>query len=409
VDVVWVSHLVPNPPIAGVLARSHHLLRAVAKRHRVHLISFVQQYWLELAFGSVEAGLEACRATLSEWVESITLLPIPSEQQRFLGRELLAARSLIGHPYTVRWLTSAEAHRCVRETTRRVKPRVTHLDTISLAQYRASITTGACTLGHHNIESHMLLRRAAAEANWAKRWYFRQEGVRLERYEARTARDFALHITCSALDAQRLRRIAGDIPIIDVPNGVDVAFFAPPAAPSPTSDLVFVGTMNWYPNVDAMRFFASEVWPTVRERHPESRFHMVGASPPADLQAVAAADSRFLVHGFVEDVREYAARAAVFVCPIRDGGGTKLKLLDAFAMGCAVVAHPLAVEGIEAVAGTHYLSATSADDFINAIARLLRDPALRASLGASARSLACTTYAFAALGDRFTDALERVA
>jgi len=403
--ILWVSHLVPYPPIAGVLSRSYHLLRRVAQQHEVHLLTFTQESWLRVAFGSVEKGTAASRTALGEFVRSAHYEPIPSEGQ-VAGRYRLALRSLWGDCYSVKWLASATARKTIAQLTSTMQFDLVHFDTISLAQYQDCIGATPSTLGHHNVESHMLLRRSESESNALKRWYFRQEGRRLERYERAMGPRFAMHVTCSALDSERLQDIVGSVRVESVPNGVDTEYFRPVSAAADNEDLVFVGTMNWYPNADAMRFFASEVWPTLRVARPRSRVLIGGASPPSDLVALSTRDERFRVLGFLDDIRPTVHDAALYVCPIRDGGGTKLKLLDAFAMGKCVVAHPLACEGIDVTAGHDVCFAERPEDFVREIERLLDSPSERARIGRNARALVEASYSYDALGTAMCRAFE---
>src|SRR5690606_22417882 len=144
----------------------------------------------------------------------------------------------------------------------------------------------------------------------------------------------------------------------------------------------------------------------LRDAVPGLEVDVIGAQPPPALRALAAADPRFHVHGFVDDVRPAMARAAVYVCPIRDGGGTKLKILDALAMGMAIVAHPVACEGIDVTPGRDVLLAEDAAGFADAIRALLRDPARRRALGAAARRLAETRYGARAVCASLASAIE---
>ena len=218
----------------------------------------------------------------------------------------------------------------------------------------------------------MMLRRARIEEHPLKRLYFWQEGLRLRRYERRVCPHFDLNITCSSLDTQRLERVAPGVAVAEVPNGVDTEYFRPNADLEHSRSLVFAGNMSWYPNAAAMLFFADRVWPALKAKLPGVTMDVIGGSPPPRLSALAARDEDFRVHGFVSDVRPYIGRAAAYVCPIMDGGGTKLKILDALAMGKAIVAHPIACEGIEVQDGRDVIFAREPDEFVRASRRCWR-------------------------------------
>ena len=188
----------------------------------------------------------------------------------------------------------------------------------------------------------MMLRRARIESNVAKRFYFWQEGLRLRRFERSVCREFDLNLTCSELDTKRLQAVSPGVAVAEVPNGVDTEYFRLNQEPERPLSLVFAGNMSWYPNAAAMLFFAEKIWPALKKKLPGVTMDVIGANPSPRLSALAARDRDFRVRGFVPDVRTDISTAALYVCPIKDGGGTKLKILDALAMGRPIVAHPIA-------------------------------------------------------------------
>lgn len=406
--VLWFSHLVPYPETGlGVLQRSYHMVRELARAHQVYLLAFVQRKIIEELLGDVDAGLESARGHLEQYCSRVQFLPIPSERSRF-GRSWLSARSLIGpHPYTIRWLKSEEARSIAANWNASVDFDIVHFDTLSLAPYRTVFTHGAKTLDHHNIESDMMLRRARIERHPLKRLYFWQEGLRLRRYEQRVCREFDLNITCSSLDTHRLKAATPDLAVTEVPNGVDTEYFHPDGTPEQPLSVVFAGNMSWYPNAAAMIFFAERVWPALKNALPGVTMNVIGANPPARVSAVAARDENFRVHGFVADVRPHIGGAALYVCPIMDGGGTKLKILDALAMGKAIVAHPIACEGIDVHNGRDIVFAREPDEFVNNIVSLLESPERRTQLSVNARALAESSYSYSFIGRKLVRDLEK--
>jgi polysaccharide biosynthesis protein PslH len=406
--VLWFSHLVPYPEAGlGVLQRSYHLVRELARAHEVHLLAFVQRKIIRDLLGDVEDGLGRAREHLGGYCAKVEFLPIPSDSSA-LRRTWLAARSLAGaHPYTIRWLQSDIARRVAAEWSASIDFDVVHFDTLSLAPYRGIFPRAARSLNHHNIESDMMLRRARIEEHPLKRLYFWQEGVRLQRYERRVCPHFDLNITCSSLDTERLERVAPGVAVAEVPNGVDTEYFHPNGESEHSRSLVFAGNMSWYPNAAAMLFFADKVWPALKAELTGVTMDVIGGNPPPRLSALAAQDKDFRVHGFVSDVRPYIGRAAAYVCPIMDGGGTKLKILDALAMGKAIVAHPIACEGIEVQDGRDVIFAREPDEFVRSIAALMENPGLGRRLSLNARSLAESSYSYSLIGRGLVSAFER--
>ena len=408
--MLWVSHLVPYPPKSGVLLRSYHLVRELSRHADVDLAGFVQTAWLDRCFPGQERSraLTQCLTALREFCTPRDFVPIPSEEQ-IAGKPRLALTSLVGATAAVRWLRSGAMRQSLAALAAAGRYDVVHFDTVSLAQYRPIFTGVPASLGHHNIESHMLLRRAGHEPMALKRWLYQREGERLLAYERSVIPWFDIHVTCSEVDSDRLREIAPHPNVVSVPNGVDVDYFRPAATAPIANTFVFVGTMDWYPNVDAMRFFVHDVWPSIKARVPDATMGVVGGNPPAWLREAAVADPSLRVYGFVDDVRPYLEGARVYVCPIRDGGGTKLKMLDALAMGKAIVAHPLAAEGLDVVDGEHVVYASTAQDYVDALPPLLADDARLAALGRAGRELVVARYSFAMLGRDLADHFQAVA
>jgi polysaccharide biosynthesis protein PslH len=406
--VLWFSHLVPYPEAGlGVLQRSYHLVRELSRAHEVYLLAFVQRKIIGDLLGEVDAGLERAHQHLSEYCARVQFLSIPSDSSR-LRRTWLAARSLAGgHPYTIRWLQSESARRVAADWNASIDFDVVHFDTLSLAPYRKIFARAPKSLDHHNIESDMMLRRAQIEQHPLKRLYFWQEGLRLQRYERRVCPHFDLNITCSSLDTQRLKRVAPGVAVTEVPNGVDTEYFHPKGDSGHSRGLVFAGNMSWYPNAAAMLFFADRIWPALKAKLPGVTMDVIGGNPPPRLSALAARDDNFRVHGFVPDVRPYIAQAAVYVCPIMDGGGTKLKILDALAMGKAIVAHPIACEGIQVQDRRDVIFAREPDEFAGSIATLLESPELRKQLSLNARALAESSYSYSFIGRQLVSAIDR--
>jgi len=343
--ILWLSHLIPYPPKGGVLQRSYNLIRELSKYHEVSLLAFNQSALLGSMFPSVSVGKEEAKKQLLAFCKDVEFVDIPSESSSS-GKYILALKSLFSSSsYTTNWLVSKEMSSAIDAISGDNEFDLIHFDTISLAVYLPLFEDVPKILDHHNIESHMMLRRAEQESNMFKKFYYYQKGRKISSYEKAICKKFDLHITCSELDSQRLRNIDASLNVDEIPNGVDVDYFIPDFENEQGTRLVFAGGLNWYPNQDAMLFFARDIWPILKEKCPEVEMDLIGKNAPKELCELGQWDENYHVHGFVDDVRGYLSRASVYVCPIRDGGGTKLKLLEAFAKGKAVVAHPAACEG----------------------------------------------------------------
>jgi sugar transferase (PEP-CTERM/EpsH1 system associated) len=407
-NMLWLAHAIPYPPKAGFLLRSYNLLKELARHQTVDLIAFVQEQWVTTLFDNYAAGIEESRRALGEFCRNVTFLPIDN-LRRPGGKHITALQALAsGSSYSASWLHSSAAREAIARQMAASAYDLVHFDTIGLAPYRDLVQRAPATLMHHNIESHMMLRRADNATHRLARLYFQHEGRLLRKLEQRTASQFSRHITCSDLDSERLKELMPQVDAVAIPNGVDCEFFTSKGGATRPNSLIFVGTMNWYPNVDAMMFFLREIWPGLQQRIPSVTLDIAGSNPPESVVQLAQSLSNVKVHGYVPDVRPMIDSAAVFVCPIRDGGGTKLKILDAFAMKKCVVAHPIACEGIDATDGRDVVFASEPQEFIARIVELLNDDARRARIGAAARELVERQYSFRAIGAQFSQVMADV-
>lgn len=401
--ILWLSHLIPYPPKGGVLQRAYYLLKEISKYHEVDLLAFHQPNLMKPLVSDLAAGIDESKQVLGEFCGKVEYVEITSQQGRF-GNYTLALKSLLTKdPYNINWLKSEEYTKLLQGLLQTSDYDLVHFDTISLVPYFPCIGNIPSVLDHHNIESHMLIRRSENESNPLKKWYFLQEGRRLKKFEQQYCPEFSLNITCSEIDQQHLQKISPASWVEEVPNGVDVGFFKPDKSVAQEKNLIFIGTLNWYPNVEAVRFIAHKLWPALRAEVQDISIDIIGASPPEDIVQLSKADKNFRVHGFVDDILPFMNKAAVYVCPIRDGGGTKLKVLDALSMEKAVVAHPIACEGIRVENGVNVFFAESVDEYVSEIKQLLENEESRKNAGEAARQLIEKEYAFDIVGKKLCD------
>ena len=157
-----------------------------------------------------------------------------------------------------------------------------------------------------------------------------------------------------------------------IANGVDVEYFRHDGSPTVPGNLVMASGMNWFPNRDAVLYMCTEIWPLLSAKMPELTWTIVGASPPQQVVDLAARDPRVVVTGFVDDVRPYLSRAEIYLCPMRDGGGTRVKILDALAMAKPIVSTTMGCEGIDVTPGVDVLIADTPDAFVSADCAIAR-------------------------------------
>jgi glycosyltransferase involved in cell wall biosynthesis len=254
-------------------------------------------------------------------------------------------------------------------------------------------------LFEHNVE-HLIWRRLAATAPLWQRPLIELEWRKMRRFEARASARADLTVAVSEADAELLAGLAPAAQVRPVPTGVDTDYFAPNGRAEVDGRLVFVGSMDWYPNEDATLHLIDSILPLVRRELPDAALTVVGRNPSPRLRAAAEAAGA-TVTGMVPDVRPHVGEGAVVVVPLRVGGGTRLKIFEALAMGKAVVSTAIGAEGLPLVSGEHFLEADEPAAFAAAVVALLRDEARRHALGAAGRELVVERYSWDHVGREF--------
>ncbi len=259
----------------------------------------------------------------------------------------------------------------------------------------------------HNIESAIWRRYEENETNPAKRWYISKQRQKVEAFE-RVCFGWVDGATAvSTLEAKTIADLGVRYPVDVIDNGVDVEYFAPRPKSDCSISLVFTGSMDWRPNQDAARYFVSEVWPLILERYPDASVLWVGRDPSPDILDLQKTRG-VVITGTVDDVRPYIGNATVYIVPLRIGGGSRLKILEAMAMKKAIVSTTVGAEGLRVTDGQHLLLADTPSEFADAIQRCINDPALCARLGEQGRLLVEEHYRWEQLGKRFSVYLESV-
>lgn len=260
---------------------------------------------------------------------------------------------------------------------------------------------GRAILFQHNVETVIWRRHAETAPSAARRAYFRLQAERMFAFERTVCRAAGSIIAVSAKDCATMRDLFGVTRVHDTPTGVDTAFFAPQPAP-PAADLVFVGSMDWMPNIDGIEWFTSEILPLLRRRHAECSLAVAGRAPGAAIQALGQADPRIRITGTVPDIRPWLWGSRVSIVPLRVGGGTRLKIYEAMAAGVPVVSTAVGAEGLDYTDGEDILIADTPAEFAEACSRLLTDTALAAKIAANARHLVASRFSW----DRVTNDFE---
>jgi glycosyltransferase involved in cell wall biosynthesis len=401
VKILFLSHFPPWPPTGhGALQRTHHLLRRIAAEHEVHLLALVPK-----AAAPSAGDLSRTIAALEGIVASVHAFRL---DENVVRKVWCAVRSLAGNtPYWEHLFENSSAHRALESLLRRHRFDLVHADIVFLRRYAWAARGTPLVLNHHNVESHLLERRALSAGHPLARRFFRAQASRVEAVERTLARRAAGNLLVSQLDEERLRVLAGELDTAVIANGVDLDFFNYLQTTGEPGHLVFAGGMDWFPNRDAMAAFAADTWPALVNDGHHRRLTVIGRNPPPELLALQS-DSRVSVTGFVDDVRPYIERASIYVCPIRVGGGTRLKVLDALAMGRPLVSSDIGVEGLGLSEGEHYLRANSTAELIAQVRRLESDAELGNRLRTAGRAFVERHYGWDGIARRLESAYGRV-
>jgi len=401
-QLVWLSHFIPYPPHGGSRQRSFNLIRFISKTYQVHLFALNLQREMADRVAEYKKELNQYCTEVEIWEP-----PFPWRGVRWWAQ--LALSPFYRKHYGAHALWSPEVDRRWRLVLEKHPGALLHFDSIDLAGYVAAAAGFRKVLNHHNCESAMAYRRAERESNPLKKAYLWSQARKLERLEREMCAAFDMNLAVSDVDAEILRSRCPSGHFHIVENGTDTDYFHPSDAEPEPNTLVFAGSLDWYPNISGLRFFVRETWPLLKEKSPGIRLYVAGRSPVPEIVRLAKSDPAIELIADPPDIRPWVWRASVFICPIIDGGGTRLKILDALAMGKAVVSTPTGCEGLRFQGGGPVLVSNQRVEFISQTLHALNDKALRRDLGLRGRALAQAVYGWTAIAGQLSEAYEQAA
>ena len=400
--VLFVAPQIPFPLDTGGKIRTFYQLKALAERFEVDLLALGHDIGAE-GDDPLWRGIEASLREV--WC-------IPRDGIDRKGALLSAARSLLGTlPYPVEKYRSSKAGALIAEKTRGGRYEVVHFDSLHTFRLVDRVAPHArLVLDEHNVEALILERMAEVSEPWWKRRLVEDQAARTDTFERLSALRAHRVLLCSSEDldllAERTGRRAG---FEVIPNGVDLTRFDPEGEggriESEEPYAMFLGSMDWWPNADGVSWFVKEIWPRIRRLHPALGLKVVGRNPAAELRALGGQEG-IEITGGVPDVRPYMRGCSAFVVPLRVGGGTRLKILEAMAIGAPIVSTSIGCEGIEAQAGRDLLVEDSVAGFAAAVSALSQAPERRAELSAGGRQVVEGLYSWEAIGRRLVGVYE---
>lgn len=386
--ILFVSPMPVSPPRFGAQARMHGLLRELSRRHAVTAVVLVDD----------EFDIEECRQSMQDYCREVLVVRNPHSPNG-VGKRLQQVRSLISAQSFERLQVTVPAVQQQLDRVLRahrfdiVNLEFSFLSHLNLRQAPPGEKLPVLIIDSHNIDFD-LARQYSRMGSWIRRRYHAANWPKLQREELAAYGEADGVYLCSRADQHRLLTLVPAARTTVIPNAADVEYYRPQPddPPSDGRTVVFFGHLSYVPNIDGVAYFVDKIWPRIAAAHPQARCKIIGASPHPSLLKLAG--SHIELTGFVPDLRPHLAAAAAVVVPLRLGGGTRLKIVEAMSMAKAIVSTSLGAEGIEATPERDLLIEDQPTAFAAAVNRLLAEPERAVRIGNSARALALEKYSW---------------
>ncbi len=376
--VLLLTQVLPYPPDSGPKIKTWNLIKYLARRHAITLVSFVR--------GDQSKETEVLRQVCEE------VYTLPMERAAWRDGAALMRSFLNRQPWTMVRDARGEMFALVERLINERHFDIVHADQLNMAQYAARGNGLPKVLDAHNA-LWVLYKRLAETlpASNPLRWLYARDWKLLKEYEGEICRTFSGTLAVSAEDAAALEEAARrPLKAVVVPIAIDADEMAPVERLPQAEHILHIGTMFWPPNVDGILWFLNEVFPLIRQERPQAQCDIVGSRPPAEILAWHGKNVN--VTGYVEDPLPYIRQAGVMIVPLRAGGGMRVKILNALSQELPLVSTAIGAEGIALQNGVHALIADTPADFAAAVLRLLEDKALARRLGRNGRRLILERY-----------------
>lgn len=384
--ILFLHSQIPWPANTGAKIRTYQLIKNLAAEHQITLACFGQGEEVPQAIREVTA------ATL--------LLPGTTSGRGTMLRALL--RSLGNRlPFSVNKYKQKAAVRAVAQLWQQQPFDLVHVDQPHMAVFLRPEWRVPVLIHEHNVESQIARRFYEQAGNKLLKAFLYLQYRRMERFEQQLWHRYDQVVAVSEQDRQTIRTVVPDKSVPVVENGVDLDYYTYRDSPGKAASLIYVGSMDWLPNEDAMVWFARSIFPAIRRQRPDCELTIVGRAPSEPVRRLAEAPG-IRVTGTVDDVRPFLAEATLLVVPLRIGGGSRLKILEAMSAGLPVVSTSIGCEGLAVEAGKHLLIADSPERFAADVHELLGDPELQKKLRQAGRKLVVERYSWATMASQLS-------
>ena len=373
--LLFLCQTLPYPPDGGVWIRTYHILRLLSRAFDITALCFERA---AMPGNHAARDIAASRAAL----------------RRYAWDHVRS--TVFGRVYTTYLYESREFQRRLLDVLSSTPIDIVHADSLDLVRYLPACGDIPIVCVHHDVESALLRRRAEIERNEWRGAYLRHQARLMEDTERDWCGRVALNVAVSDADRSALQRIAPSSRVEIVPNGVDIDEFQPDRTVG--EGVAFVGGLHWFPNLDALDFFTADILPHLRAACPNLPARWIG-SASVDQRLQYRDTFGLDVTGYVDDVRPFMSQAACHIVPLRAGGGTRLKILNSWAMGKPVVATSIGCEGLEAIDGENILIRDDPKAFAQAIVSVLEDRQLARRLGEGGRARVEQRYSWDVIGE----------
>ena len=395
--ILWLKTELLHPVDKGGKIRTYNMLKQLKRDHHVTYIA--------LDDGSAD---HEARERSREYCHELVCIPHQQSEKFTAGFYVELLFNLASTlPYAIKKYQSTAMKDEIVERTKNGSVDVVICDFLAPAVNVPQDLPCASILFQHNVEAMIWKRHFEVQSNPVKKNYLRTQWRKMVKFETEMCRAFDSVIAVSAEDREQLKTEYGAREVYDVPTGVDTKFFRPSGNEALNQhNVVFTGSMDWLPNEDGIRYFTEQILPLIRQSIPDASLTVVGRNPYPSLLELGKRDNRVVVTGRVEDVRPYMEQAAAYIVPLRVGGGTRLKIYEAMAMGKPIVSTTIGAEGLPVTDGNELRIADTPETFAAAVTDLLLDLESAKAMGQRAAAVVRAKFGWAGVASKFAEICE---